>query len=322
MRPEQRSQKLLGVTRSKAKMYEYGVPEEHHISIPQDPAKLFSLTIGMLGDLAAAINREGIQPESIIELRDNLIFSARFFDSYLQSKLNESLDPYLVLLGSAAYYLCDLPGSSSVMSKWIDGDCPDLDGEGLEDLLLWLLQADLSTDFDIWDGPFREYIESISKMVVDFFEDGNDEENLIDWVSQLRKAVYEHGTPRQLLFGDVIAAVIRKKIENSSWKALPFYSELPRDKWQPAIQKDTFIKELWPAQHLLGQKDVLKGESAIVQMPTSAGKTRATELVIRSAFLANRTSLVIIIAPFRALCHEIKNSLLEAFRGESTKVDE
>jgi superfamily II DNA/RNA helicase len=120
----------------------------------------------------------------------------------------------------------------------------------------------------------------------------------------------------------VIAAVLRKKLENSAWKALPSYSGLPRDKWLHALQKDSFIKELWPAQHLLGKADVLKGESAIVQMPTSAGKTKATELILRSAFLAERVSLAIIIAPFRALCHEIKNSLVEAFHNEPTKVDE
>ncbi|NLE26683.1 MAG: DEAD/DEAH box helicase, partial [Clostridiaceae bacterium] len=106
MRPEQKSQLLLGVTRSKAKMLEYGVPEEHHIKITQDPAKLFTLSIGLLGDLAAAINREEPDPDSLAELKTNLLFSARFFDSYLQSKLNETLDPYLVLLGSASYYLC------------------------------------------------------------------------------------------------------------------------------------------------------------------------------------------------------------------------
>jgi len=110
MRPEKKSQLLLGVTRSKAKMLEYGVPEEHHIKITQDPAKLFTLSIGLLGDLAAAINREEPDPDSLAELKTNLLFSARFFDSYLQSKLNETLDPYLVLLGSASYYLCDLPG--------------------------------------------------------------------------------------------------------------------------------------------------------------------------------------------------------------------
>lgn len=323
MRPDRKSNRLLGVTRSKAKMIEYHVPEEYQeIDLSLHPNKLFTISIGLLGDLAAAINREEPDPDSLSELKTNLLFSARFFDSYLQSKLNETLDPYLVLLGSASYYLCDLPGSSSVLAKRIDGDCPDLDGDGLEDLLLWLLQADLGTYFDGAEGPFGGFIDGISKWILQFFEDGNGEENLLDLATKLRDAVYEFGTPRQLLFGDVIAAVLRKKSENSAWKALPSYSGLPRDKWLHALQKDSFIKELWPAQHLLGQADVLKGESAIVQMPTSAGKTKATELILRSAFLAERVSLAIIIAPFRALCHEIKNSLVEAFHNETTKVDE
>lgn len=322
MRPEQKSQLLLGVTRSKAKMIEYDVPEEHHIRIPQDPAKLFTISIGLLGDLAAAINRNEPDSYSLEELKNNLLFSARFFDSYLQSRLNKTLDPYLVILGAASYYLCDLPGSASVLAKRIDGDCPDLDGDSLEDLLIWLLQNDIGTYFDGNEGPFGEFIDGISKWVLQFFEDGTGEENLLVLATKLRESAYEFGTPRQLLFGDVIASVLRKKLENSVWKALPSYTGLPRDKWLHALQKESFIKELWPAQHLLGKANVLKGESAIVQMPTSAGKTKATELILRSAFLSDRVSLAIIIAPFRALCHEIKNSLVEAFHNEPTKVDE
>jgi superfamily II DNA/RNA helicase len=304
-------------------MIEYHVPEEYQeIDLSLHPSKLFTISIGLLGDLAAAINRDEPDPDSLADLKTNLIFSARFFDSYLQSKLNETLDPYLVLLGSASYYLCDLPGSASVLAKRIDENCPDLDGDGLEDLLLWLLQADLESYFDGAEGPFGEFLDGISRWLLQFFEDGNGEDNLLDLATKLRSAVYEIGTPRQLLFGDVIAAVLRKKLENSAWKALPSYSELPSDKWLNALKKESFIKELWPAQHLLGKADVLKGESAIVQMPTSAGKTKATELILRSAFLADRVALAIIIAPFRALCHEIKNSLLEAFHNEPTKVDE
>lgn len=321
MRPEQKSQLLLGVTRSKAKMLEYGVPAEHHIKIAQDPAKLFTLSIGLLGDLAASINREISRPEALSDLRNNLLFSAHFFDSYLQTKLNESLDPYLILLGSASYYLCDLPGSASVLAKRIKDGCPNLGGEGLECLLLWLLKADLS-DLDGCEGPFGYYIDGISQWVLQFFEDGTGEDNLLDLATKLRATVYKTGSPRQLLFGDVIAAVLRRKLQNSSWNALPLYSGLPKDKWLNALQKESFIKELWPAQHLLGQADVLQGKSAIVQMPTSAGKTKATELVLRSAFLGERTSLAIIVAPFRALCHEIKNSLVAAFHNEPTRVDE
>lgn len=322
MRPEQKSKLLLGVARSKAKMFEYSVPEEHHIKITQDPAKLFTLSIGLLGDLAAAINREEQDTGNLSDLRTNLLFSARFFDSYLQSKLTKTLEPYLVLLGSASYYLCDLPGSASVLAKHIHGDCPYLDGDGLENLLLWLLQADLGTYFDGVKGPFGTLIEDISQGVFQFFNDGTGEDNLLDLAKKLRCAVYEFGTPRQLLFGDVIAAILRKKLYNSTWKALPSYSGLSIDLWQDILKKETFIKELWPAQHLLGEYGVFKGKSAIVQMPTSAGKTKAIEIILRSAFLANRTSLAIIIAPFRALCHEIKNSLVEAFYNEPFKVDE
>ncbi|HAT2057348.1 TPA: DEAD/DEAH box helicase [Legionella pneumophila] len=322
MRHERKSQQLLSVTRSKAKMLEYSIPEEYHINIPQDPAKLFTISIALLGDLVATINRDESDPEFVEELRKNLLFSAHFFDSYLQSKLNESLDPYLVLLGSATYYLCDLPGSASVFAKHIDGVCPDLDAGGLESLLLWLLQADLRFDFDEATGAFGRFIVAISKGIIQFFKTGVGEDSLLDWATKLRKAVYEFGTPRQLLFGDVITAVLKKKLENSVWKALPLYSELPLSKWIPTLLKISFIKELWPAQHLLGKADVLKGKSAIVQMPTSAGKTKAIELILRSAFLAERISLAIIVAPFRALCHEIKNSLGEAFYSEFIKIDE
>ncbi|WP_422136754.1 DEAD/DEAH box helicase [Endozoicomonas sp. ALD040] len=322
MRPEQRSLHLLGVTRSKAKMLEYSVPREHHIKITQDPAKLFRISIALLGDLAAAINLEEPDQDLLTELKSNLLFSARFFDSYLQTKLNESLDPYLLLLGSSSYYLCDLPGSASVLAKCIKGNCPDLDGEGLEALLLWMLQANINTYFEGSTGPYGKLIDEISRQLSRYIAEGDGEELLVDLARQLRNSVYDFGTPRQLLFGDVIGAVLRKKLDNSSWKALPLYSGLNRVKWLSALQKETFIKEFWPAQHLLGRAGVLKGESAIVQMPTSAGKTKATELVLRSAFLAERVSLAIIIAPFRALCHEIKNSLAEAFLNETVRVDE
>lgn len=322
MKPEQKSQLLLGVTRSKAKMIEYSVPEEHHIKITQDPAKLFPISIGLLGDLAATMNRDNPDPELLFELRRSLLFSAHFFDSYVQSKLNESLDPYLLLVGASSYYLCDLPGSASVLARKVDTDFPDLDACGLENLIFWMLRGDISTYFGGAEGELGNYIDVVFGALVQFVKNGTDEQELLDQIRKLRFAVYELGSPRQLLLGDIAAALIRKKIQNSCWNALPFYSGLSRDKWQPSIQKKSFIKELWPAQHLLGRADVLKGKSAIVQMPTSAGKTKATELILRSAFLAKRVSLAIIIAPFRALCHEIKNSLVEAFHNEPTKVDE
>ncbi len=63
-----------------------------------------------------------------------------------------------------------------------------------------------------------------------------------------------------------------------------------------------------------------KGKSAVIQLPTSAGKTKSTELIIRSAFLSERANIAIIVAPFKALCNEIKNDLSYAFENEDIKV--
>ena len=74
---------------------------------------------------------------------------------------------------------------------------------------------------------------------------------------------------------------------------------------------------------LLGNENVFKGQSAVIQMPTSAGKTKSTELIIRSAFLSKRTSIAVVVVPFKALCHEIKADYLYAFsKDKSIKIDE
>lgn len=319
MKPENKSYNLLNVTRAKAKMFEYHVPENDHIKIPEDPTKLLTISIGLLGDFAAAINRGESGNEQLSELKKNLLFSAHFFDFYLQSNLAINLDSYLMLLGAASYYLCDLQGSASVLIKDINRESLDLNGEGLETLLFCLLHS----EYDYTDKHlFSNLNNNIIKNIIYFYKEASHEHELINSVVKLRNEVYINGTPRQLLLGDLIAAIVKKKLENSAWKNLPLYSGVSKEKWQPILQKDSFIKEFWPAQHLLGKAGILKGKSAVIQMPTSAGKTKSTELIVRSAFLSGRATLAVIVAPFRALCNEIKNTLADAFYNEPIKIDE
>lgn len=318
MKPEQRSHTLLGMTRSKAKMFEYNVPLADHIAVTQDPSRLFRLSIGILGDLAA----HGANGDDGANLRDHLQFSARFFDAYTEARFDQSLDPYVTLLGAASFYLCDFPGSALVLGRRVGSETVDLGGEGLEDLLRWLLLGDFSQPVAGADRVYGAFIGEISSFLRRYFAEGQDGDNLLALCDGLRRSAYATGTPRQLLLADIVRSVVRKKFANSSWHAVPEYTALSRDLWMTALQKPTFMRELWPAQHLLGRSGVLRGRSAVVQMPTSAGKTRAAELIIRSAFLSGRTSFAVIIAPFRALCHEIKNGFVAAFRGEPVTVDE
>jgi len=302
MRPEKRSHRLLGITRSKAKMYEYDVPIDHHIDIgTQDPARLFQLTIGLLGEFAARINSDGDEEACRLELKKHCLFSAQFFDSYLQSKLREDIEPYLLLLGSAAYYLCDLPGSAGVLAGYLYGDdAGHLYGGGLEGLLQWLLKGDFSNGVEETETPYKEHIIQVPERMVQFFKEG-EREGLLECLTSFRRRVYGVGSARQLLFVDVICAIAKKRIETSAWICFPKYSGISGNMWKDSLSKTNFIKELWPAQQLLGKQGVFRGKSAVVQMPTSAGKTKAVEIVIRSAFLSERTSLAVIVAPFRAL---------------------
>ncbi|MCK7578614.1 MAG: DEAD/DEAH box helicase [Chromatiales bacterium] len=244
-----------------------------------------------------------------------------------------TLDPYLILLGSTSYYLCDLPGSAAVLANHATVLSSKEDPYSMGRFLRYLLAPDKFMPPDNpssrIDGYFFDRYYLIANdykcLFVDSPLDGFDfqviKRRIIDWAKDIRYVSYKMEGARQLLIADIICAIVITKIKNSAWECLPKYSGLNLDFGIRSLQKRGAIKEFRPAQHLLGKADVFKGKSAIVQMPTSAGKTKATELTLKR-FSGRARVMAIIIALCRALCHEIKNSLVEAFHNESTKVDE
>jgi superfamily II DNA/RNA helicase len=320
MRPDKHSKRLLNITKAKAKMWEYDVPAEHHITIPKSPEELFPISIALLGDVAAEINRGHRNSESFKTLEKELPFASEFLNSLLEAKLSEKLSPRLRLLASAAFYLCNQQGNAGLLSNSIEYNSLPNETEGLDILLLWILRGNITAKCDSCHEVFQGVIASIPHEINRFYKDGNSK-RLREQIDTLRKEVYASGTDEQLLFGDLIAAIVREKINTASIRLLPKYSGIDQSQWLVSLQKKTFIKEFWPAQRLIGKKGVLLGQSAVVQMPTSAGKTKSIELIIRSAFLSQRTNLAIIVAPFRALCHEIKDALMESFSGEQICID-
>jgi len=315
MKPEAGSLNLLSITRSRAKMYEYDVPYESFISLPKDPKELFVLTIGILGDFSSPLSNDSHE-----ELRQSMLFTAQYFDAYISSRLNQPLDNYLLLLGSAAYYLCDLPGSSYVLINNLDYTLGDIGSEELEYLLISMLRKDFANVPSL-RGEYKTEIEVINNACQKFLLYGTSQNDITNWIELLRDNIYYEGNDRQLLLIDTIRNVIQKFFHNSSWNLLPVFSGMEPSQWDLIIRKPNFIKELWPAQILLGEKDVYNGKSAVIQMPTSAGKTKSIEIIIRSSFLSSRANVAVIVAPFKALCNEIKTTLQEAFANEQVKID-
>ena len=320
VKPKRNSKTLMSITHSKAKMFEYNVPVEHHLNLEDNkPDDLFSLTIGMLGDFCQNIIND--TNDQILEKQEDLKFVSDFFDTYIKTKLNKDLDYYLLLIGSATFYLSNQQGSSSVLIKEITIHDLDLNSEHLEKLIFWILKSDYENLIDIESSIYKDEIENVSSLFKVFFDTGI-LNNLFEVLNNFRKKVYEIGSYREILFIDVIYALVKSKYKNATWINLPKYTDLNVEKWQQTILKPTFIKEFWPSQHLLGENEVFKGKSAVIQLPTSAGKTKSTELIIRSAFLSERANIAIIVAPFKALCNEIQNDLSYAFENEDIKVNE
>lgn len=323
MKLEANSKHLLAITKSKAKMYEFDVDDRYHIEIYEDPSKLLITCIGILGELSHLEARREGESTYIDGLKEQLVQVGQFFDALNYSKLEPEISDYLLLVGAASYYLADMPGSATVLANTLKYDVTNLTPNYLEALLVWLIKADIeAVRFHFEKCELRSQIDAFVNAFLSYFRQQGDLQTFHAASESLRQGTYELGNDREFLFVDVIIAIAGQRINYSSLQCLPLYSDIPVEKWLGALNKPDFIREFWPAQRLLGAKGVLKGASAIVQMPTSAGKTKSTELIIRSAFLSERASLAVIVAPFRALCREISGSFSKAFEGEDIAINE
>jgi POLQ-like helicase len=311
MKPKERSINLLAQTRSKVKQYEYGIPEEEHIGITKPLINLIDITLGILGDIAGEYKDIDNKIDEKVDLED-LFFSAKYFDAILNSRTVDDLSDYLKILAASAYYLVGFPGSSSVIIKSFKKDI-DLEANNLEKLIAMILSKE---KIKIREANSNPYSKLITKIFNDFFyfhDFGTNVDKLISEVKELKNLTRAFGTSRELLFGDIINAICINYLKHSTWINLPKYSNLEISKWKKFIERKSFLKEFWPAQIIIGEKGVFKGNSSIIQMPTGSGKTKSTELIIRSSFLSGRSKNALIVAPLRALCQEIYETLNYSF---------
>ncbi|WP_232532209.1 DEAD/DEAH box helicase [Pseudomonas mosselii] len=324
MKLETNGRIILDVTRAKAKQYEFGIDEQYHIKLPQDPKRLLVFTIGVLGELAALESRPNDERvEARSSLKEQLVLAGQYFESMSTARLITGSDEYLRILSSASYYLADMPGSSLVLARTVSDVPEELGASGLERLLVWLLKSDTSSNFQlIPSSAFNELIRRVARIYRSFINFEADLSDVNEELIDFRSVVYLGGSDREILLADTITALVKRKIDNSSRVCLPRYTGLSLDRWKQTLANDRFMKEFWPGQRLVGELGVLTGSSAVIQMPTSAGKTKSAELIVRSAFLSGRAKLAVVVAPFKALCREITQGFSQTFEDDSVNVNE
>lgn len=307
---EQKSKKYLKIIQSKSKMIEYGVPENLHFKVEDQANDLIILCIAIIGDVTDEILHQNDGPILLKEdTKDKLNFAARFFDSYYQANLDHEYNDYYILMGAVAYYFCNMNGSSKVLIDTIS-DQFDFNASGLEKIIIWLLDDKRKFWINDISEEYRKYIIEIINYHNKFFAY---EELGPNNFEIFKDYSYKFGTPREILFTDIILSIMKKKTLNSCLNLMPLFSNLTKETWRQTFINNSKIREMWLSQITIGQKNIFKGNSGVIQMPTSSGKTASVALAIQSSFLSQRTNIVVIVAPFKALCREILFDLEKFF---------
>ncbi|WP_256775084.1 MULTISPECIES: DEAD/DEAH box helicase [unclassified Stenotrophomonas] len=321
MKPEAMSEGLLANTRILGKLQDIGMPDEAKLFQSEFmPDPLLVLAIGALGDAAASVNAGVFSVEAA--RMDALEFAAKFFDSYLEAKLHGDLFLDISVLASASYLIAQRPGSSLVLIKRIQ-DLPS--ARPVMRLLIWVLRGEWQSVLhapELTHDLLEQELVEVHSGITAFFLRGRGDQHVESSLSNLRARSYAIVDDYDLLLVDLLCACVRIRVHNSTWRQLPLLAGSGRASWQSYLESPLAPKELWPSQIKIGQAGMFSGKSGVVQMPTSAGKTKAIELIIRSAFIAKRTSSVVIIAPFRALCREIAAAMRESFADIDVAINE
>lgn len=304
-----KSKTMLKYQKAKAKLVEYMVDERDYPNFPYNSYELSYPTTYILSRYSECMI-ENNQNE-IKELKPLLTLVAQYYDSAVASNENELYSEDFLLSGMSAYFLSDDFGSSKVLTQRIK----KLDAFGNESpqrlitILLKYLLCGCKFEYEKNSSLYSK----LCNVILQFFEYGYDQSRLLPILNQYRNEIYTNNVPDNIFYIDVLYAIILKAINKSSWVLLEQYSEIATDIWRNYLLKSLPIKILWPAQQLIGEKEILKGKNAIVQLPTGVGKTKSIELIIRAAFLSSRASIAIIVAPLRALCNEITFDMSRAF---------
>lgn len=303
---------MLKYQKAKAKLVEYDIPRKDYPKFPLNSNELSYPVVYILSRYAESVIENNVA--DMEEFSPHLVAASQYFDAAVGANDREEYDVDFLLSGAAAYFLSDDFGSAKVLCSefFVRINLEINEPQKITGNLLGylLLNRDFHISVDTPNG------EKVCHSLLAYYNTGEGVEKIRGLLSEYRKAVYENDAPMEIYYVDILCAIVMVALSKSSWILLPRYSELDQSLWSDYLKGPKAPRMLWPAQQLIGEKGVLRGQSAIVQLPTGVGKTKSIELVIRSSFASGRATTAIIVAPLRALCNEIANDMISAFGDE------
>lgn len=213
-----KSNTYLKQIQSRAKMHEYHVAEKDYVQIEEKAQWIIISAIDIICEFAEEI----IESEANIQMdwkkyMVKLRFAMRFFDSFSKSELAGGNVEYFELLGSAIYYLGGRNGSSKVMADNISDDL-DLECSSIDKTLLAILRMDKEYEYEGTNELLIEIVAELKRSLN--YGDQFNYKNL----KKFREEVYLYGSNREVIFSDILIAVIYLKLYNSAYCLLPLYT--------------------------------------------------------------------------------------------------
>ena len=308
---------MLKYQKAKAKLVEYDIQEKDYPKFPLNSNELSYPVVYILSRYAESVIENNI--DDMKEFSPYLVAASQYFDAAVGANDRTEYDVDFLLSGAASYFFSDDFGSAKVLcSEYFARTNPktNIPQKIMGNFLGYLLlEQEFPVIEDNSDG------EKVCRSLLAHYSTGKGAERIQGLLSEYRKVIYENDAPMEIYYVDILFAIVMVALSKSSWSLLPKYSELDQSLWSEYIKSSKAPRMLWRAQQLIGEKGILKGQSAIVQLPTGVGKTKSIELIIRSSFTSDRATTAIIIAPLRALCNEITNDMMSAF-GEEVLVNQ
>ncbi len=228
------------------------------------------------------------------------------------------ISQYTLLISSLCYYCCGQISKALVMAKLIRNQLTigrmiklfmlrkfvELSKVIEEDLLLSEEQS-LESDF-----------ARCFANVLFFFQHGDfiKLNAALAEIGEIEKNAMWKRDPGLWWVSRLMGFVFQRIKETSLWTHVPKLgdSETVAHQYIHNLYYSHHITELFKTQ-IDALNVILRGEGAVISLPTSSGKTRIAELAILKALLADSESAVLYLAPFRSLAYEIESGFKSVF---------
>jgi helicase len=208
-----------------------------------------------------------------------------------------------MLYASGMYYLSNFPASALLLARKFNLTNYE---HSVDKFVAGFLSREMAFD--------NEFGNQLQK----FLSEG-EEEQLINLQVDLRANVSLEDYDAEKYHSFMLAVAILKVFHRDNiWSDLLLQNN-DREYWKPFVQyclkRSVPVWSFFPSQKSALNSGVLSDKTVSLQMPTSAGKTAISELIIYNSWKINPEHRTLYLAPFRSLAAELNQSMGRHLRG-------